>query len=34
VPVVGFADPGEPVRRAIARVFEDARGVKPTVIVV
>jgi ribonuclease J len=34
VPVAGFADPTEPVRRAIARVFESARGVKPNVLVV
>jgi len=29
----GYSDPNEPVRRAIARVFEQARGVKPTVVV-
>ena len=34
VPLAGFADPAEPVRRAIARVFEQARGAKPSVLVV
>jgi hypothetical protein len=34
VPRVGFDDPGEAVRRAIVRVFEEARGVRPLVIVV
>ncbi len=33
VPRVGFDDPNEAVRRAIVRVFEEARGVRPLVIV-
>jgi ribonuclease J len=33
VPLVGFAEAAEPIRRAIAKVFEDARGVQPTVLV-
>jgi len=33
VPRVGFDDPNEAVRRAICRVFEEARGVRPLVIV-
>jgi ribonuclease J len=34
VPLIGYADSSEPIRRAIARVFEEARGVQPTVLVV
>ena len=34
VPHAGFADPHEPIRRAVARVFVEARGVEPEVLVV
>jgi ribonuclease J len=33
VPIAGYVDARETVRRAVARTFEEARGVQPTVIV-